>query len=236
MATITDLFLEARRSVDATTTSYTDADLLRRINMAWGEVEADLIALDRKNLFGDTNNTTLSEDLQTMTAATHEYAFDSALLSLFGVSVLDADSIWHKLDLIDEMEILASGTDLAEYEKTDGLPWGYAKREKYIVLYPAPATASVTLTNGLKTYYQKIGTLFTSADIATGTKEPGFDSPFHYILSYKAALPFAAQYKPDRLNWLLSEVKRIHDAMINSYCNKFKDEKPRMTMRGISSI
>ena len=234
MPTITEINAEARKLVDADSTSYTDADLLRRVNAGYEETIGKLIALDKNWNFGDSNYTTLPTGLQTMTAATHEYAFTSTFLTIIGASVKDIDGLWHTLSLIDETAILKSGIDLDEYEKTDGLPWGYAKRENFIVLYPAPSAATTTLTSGLKVYFQRTADVFTAAQVTTGTKTPGFASPYHYLLSYKAALPHAISYKPERVPAIMAEIARLERDMIDFYTQRGKDEKAVMRNRGVS--
>jgi len=234
MPNITDVNAEARKLVDADSTSYTDADLLRRVNQAYEEVVGKLIALDKNWNFGDSNYTSLPTGLQTMTAATHEYAFVSTFLTIVGASVEDNSGDWHTLDLIDEQDILKSGIDLEEYETTDGLPTKYAKRENFIVLYPAPSAATTTLTSGLKVYFQRTADVFTAAQVTTGTKTPGFASPYHYLLSYKAALPHALSYKKDRVAMIMSEIARMERDMLDFYTQRGKDERSVMSNRGIS--
>lgn len=234
MPNITDINLEARKLVDADSVSYPDADLLRRVNAALEETVGKLIALDKNWNFGDSNYTTLPTGTQTLTAGTKAYAFDSTQLTILGASVKDIDGIWRTLSLIDEMEIIKSGVDLAEYEKTDGLPSQYAKRENFIVIYPAPTAATTTLILGLKVYFQRTADIFTAAQVTTGTKTPGFISPYHYLLSYKAALPYAISYKPQRVLAIMAEIARLEKDMINFYSTRGKDEKAVMSNRSVS--
>ncbi|MDD5013904.1 MAG: hypothetical protein PHW73_02235 [Atribacterota bacterium] len=234
MATIADINTLARKLVDADTTSYTAADLLIAINQAYEEVVGDLIALDKNWNFGDTNYTSLPTGLSNLVAATQSYAINSGFLSVIGVSVLDNNSIWNVLTPIDERAILDSGIDLDEYQKTDGLPAEYAKREGFVVLYPAPAAANITATNGLKIICQRTADVFTSAQVTTGTKTPGFASPYHPILSYKAALPYAISYKPERVPAIISEINRLERKLKEFYAQRAKDERTIITNSYIS--
>lgn len=228
---ISDLYSETRKLVDADSVSYLDADILRRLNASYEEVVGKLIALDKKWLFGDTNYTSLPTGLKTITAGTKEYTFDSTLLNILRVSVKDINGIWQPLTLIDEMTL---SSDLAEYQKTDGLPAEYAKREGFVVLYPAPSAATTTLINGLKVYFQRTADIFTAAQVATGTKTPGFASPYHIILAYKAALPYAISYKPARVAMIMAEINRLEIAMLDFYTQRSRDEKAVMTNRNIN--
>ena len=234
MPTITDINLEARALVDADSVSYPDAVLLRRCNAAYEEVVGKLIALDKNWNFGDSNYSSLPTGLQTMTAATHEYAFVSTFLTIIGASVKDIGGLFSTLSPIDEQDILKSGIDLEEYETTDGLPWAYAKRENFIVLYPAPSAADTTLTSGLKVYFQRTADVFTAAQVTTGTKAPGFASPYHILLAYKAALPYAISYKPERVPAIMAEIARLENDMISFYSARSKDERSIMSNKSIS--
>jgi hypothetical protein len=92
-----------------------------------------------------------------------------------------------------------------------------------ILLYPKPASGVVTLTLGLRVYFQRTASIFTSAEVTTGTKVPGFVSPFHVLLCYKAALPFAISYKKDRVPLFLNEINRLEKDLETFYSKREKD-------------
>lgn len=233
MATIADINAEARALVDADSTSYPAADLLRRVNMAYEEVVALILGCDGLWQFDDTNFTTFPIATTTLVASQQDYTFNAAHLEIEGVSVLDNTGIWHKLRQIDDKSL---GVDPAEYRKDDGLPVEYDKQGSSLLLYPAPASGSVTLASGLKVFFKRTADIFTSAQVTTGTKEPGFASPFHMILAYKAAIPYAMSYKKDRVPMLLEQVRRFEDGIKKHYGRREQDRRKRMTMGGISHI
>ncbi len=224
--TIADINLEARALVDADSTSYSDATLLRRVNAAYEEVVGKLIALDRNWKFDDSNYTDLPIGTGTLANSQQDYAFSNTLLSIERVEVLDVSGNYNRLDYLDEQDIDGA---LSEYYETDGVPIKYALRGNSIFLYPAPATGSVTMAAGLKVYFQRTADIFTAAQVTTGTKTPGFASPYHILLAYKAALPYALTYKKDRVPMLMSEIQRLEKEMFALASNKFRDKKSRMT-------
>jgi hypothetical protein len=235
--TIANIVAEARALVDATSSSFPDATMLRRVNQAYEEVVGKLIALDRKWKFDDSNYSDLPIGTGTLVASQQDYAYDSALLSIERVEVKDNSGNWHKLEYIDEAEITEA---LAEYLETAGLPEKYALRANSIFLYPAPSAAACTLASGLKIYFQRTASLYTCTTYTagvctagtyyTGTREPGFASPYHVLLAYKAALPYALTYKKDRVNTILAEISRLETEMLSLASNKMRDNLSRMVV------
>ena len=95
-------------------------------------------------------------------------------------------------------------------------------------LYPAPTSGSVTLTAGLRVTFKRTADLFTSAQVTTGTKTPGFASPYHIILSYMAAIPYCQSYKPNRVPLFEKKVLELKDEIIKHYSHRQKDWHPRL--------
>lgn len=231
MPTIADINAEARALVDADTTSYTAADLLRRVNDAYEQVIGIIIGCDGKWQFDDSNYTDFPIGTTTLVASQNDYSFDVSMLDVERVEVKDAQGIWQQLQPIDTSDI---GGAIDEFEKTDGMPRFYDKQGASLLLYPAPATGSVTLASGLKVYFQRTASIFTSAEVTTGTKVPGFASPHHYLLSYKAALPYALSYKKDRVPFLMAEIARREALLVEHYSQREKDRRKMLTTGGIS--
>lgn len=232
MATITDINAEARALCDADTTSYTATDLLRRINTALEQVVGKILGIDGQWQFDDSNYTSFPIGTTTLVNSQNDYAFDSSMLEIERVEVLGVDGLWYELSPIDKSQI--SGA-IDEFEKVDGLPRYYDKQGASILLYPAPDNgASVTLASGLKIYFQRTASVFTVAEVTTGTKQPGFASPYHMILAYMAAIPYCQSYKPNRVSLYMAEVQRLEKLIENHYSRREKDRRKIMSLAGIS--
>ena len=230
--TIADLNLEARALVDADSTSLTDATLLRRVNSAYEEVVGKLIGLDGTWQFDDTNFTDLPIGITDLVAGQGDYSFDATHLEVERVEILDNNGKWLLMRPIDKSDITVA---LEEYFITDGLPTQYDKQGGSVILYPAPSAAETTLTNGLKLYFQRTASIYTSAEVTTGTKTPGFASPYHVLLAYKMALPYAMSYKKDRVPLFLNEINRLEDGLLKHYARREKDVRKRLNMAGVNS-
>ena len=229
--TIADIAQECRDLVDADTTSMTAATFLRRCNTAYEEIIGYILGLDGLWQFDDTNYTDFPIGTTTLISSQQDYTFDSAHLEIEGVSVLDNNGIWHKLTPIDRSQI---GVDPAEFAKEDGLPTYYDKEGRSILLYPSPATANVTLASGLKVFFKRTADLFTSAQVTTGTKQPGFASPYHVVLSYMAALPYALSYKKDRVAGIQAKIIELKKGLSQHYGRRELDRRKGFSMAGIS--
>lgn len=201
---IADINAEARDLVDATSTSLSDATLLRHVNADYETVVGWLINADGQWQFDDSNYTTLPIGLATLVDGQTSYSFTSTFLDIEQVNVLTSAGSYQKVLPVDHNEF--GDLSIEEYmgiltsNTPKGMPIWYDKWEDTIKLYPAPDPTSVTLADGLKVYFKRTADLFTSAQVTTGTKEPGFASPWHHILAYMAARRYAQKYKKDRVS------------------------------------
>lgn len=222
---------EIDRLCDTTDTEYPRIDKTSRVNNAYEEIVGDLINVDGRWQFDDSNYTTLPIGLATLVNAQTSYSFTSDFLDIEAVNVLDENGQYRKLKPIDHKQF--GDQSIEEYfgittsTTPTGMPEYYDKWEDTIKLYPAPDDGtSVTLANGLKVYFKRTANLFTVAsDTSADTTEPGFASPWHVLLAYKAAIPYCQTYKKDRVAWLTNEAVRMRDELKDHYSRRTKDER-----------
>ena len=243
--TIADIQSEVRAITDTDSTSLTNATLLYRVNNAYEEIMAKLFMELGAGSWppGDINYTAFPTYTQNLVNAQQAYQIDSfgadadeRPLVILGVEVVDNNGASHVLSPITLRRIHDLGFAQSRYESTNGLPREYEKREHMLVLYPAPATANVTLTNGLRAFFLRRADVYTSAEVTTGTKEPGFPSPYHILVAYKAALPHIQSYKRERLPWLINEITRLERDLLKFVSRSNQDDRPIMSMRPVEHI
>ena len=228
--TIADLNTLARFLTKTNSTSFTNAELLILVNKHYehvvGRIITETSGADWQ--FGDRNYEAFPTFTITMSSGVAAYDLNDAAsvpLTVYGVEVQDNSGDWHPLNKTSFRKIREGGTAQPEYTPTSGFPREYELRDSQIVLYPAPDNGvTVTLTNGLRLYYLRTADIFTSAQVTTGTKEPGFPSPWHDLLAFGPAydyaiangLPFASHFKSEydrKMKDLLSFMgKRDQDA------------------------
>jgi len=231
MPHIADINSKARDLCDATTTSYIAATLLRRINEAYERVVGWILEADGTWQYDDTNYTDLPIGTQTMTASQSAYSFSDKFLEIDEVQIKNSAGDWIIIKPIDQKEY-SDDTPLAEAFGTAGTPICYDKvADDTIKLYPAPSAAGTTLASGLKIKFRRTASIFTSAEVTTGTKVPGFISSAHYILSYMAAIPYCMKYKKDRVALYEKRVEEYKQAIIRSYSRRERDKRKQITYR-----
>ena len=229
--TISNIQAEIRSLCDADSDSLTDAVLLRRINNAYEEIVGEIIQADGTWQFDDTNYGTHPIGTTTLVSGQRDYSFDTTMLNIERVEVMDNSGNYYVLKPLDKSDIDIATT---EFNETNGRPEYYDKNGSSVILYPAPdAGVSVTLSAGLKVYFQRTADLFTSAQVTTGTKVPGFASPYHQILCYMVAIPHCMTYKKDRVRDYQIRVAEIKKSIIEHYSRREKDIRKVMTMEGI---
>jgi hypothetical protein len=231
MPNIANINTLTRDLCDADATSYPDAILLLHTNAGYEETVGDIIGFDGLWQFDDSNFTDLPIGTTTLVADQQDYSFDVTQLEIERVEVKDASGLWQLLTPIDKSQIPYA---LSEYQKTSSLPREYDKQGSSIFLYPAPSAATTTLSSGLKVYFKRTASIFTSGEVSTGTKVPGFPSPYHYILSYKAAIPYCAKYKKDRVPAYLEKIAELKAGLEKLVSKREQDRRKGLSMAPIS--
>ena len=218
---ISDIETLTRFLTKTDTNSLPAAQLLILENKYYEQIVGKIISetAGSKWQFGDFNYTTFPTFTQNMTDSTAEYplsGISTTPLTIMGVEVLDSSGIFRPLRRITLKEINKSGQAQSEYYKTDGIPQQYEIRDNFIVLYPAPDNdVSVTLTAGLKVFYLRTADVFTSAEVATGTKQPGFPSPWHDLMSFGPAYDYAIAARLPNTNQFRAEYERKLQEMLD---------------------
>lgn len=243
--TIADINTEIRAICDADSTSLTNATLLYRVNNAYEEIVGKIIAESAGSdwKFGDANYSAFPSYTLNLVAGTAAYQIDALAsgtypdsyepLIIIGVEILNDEGNYYPIKPISLKEIHETGIAQSEFLETNGAPLYFEKREHMVVLYPAPAAADVTTTNGLKIFYLRTADRFTSSEVTTGTKEPGFASPYHILIVYKAAIPYCLSYKKDRVPFLMSEIARLEKDMLAFYARRDQTVTPKLTMKRV---
>ena len=227
--TYRSLVHEAWSLCDADINSYPLADVTRRVNAAYEELIGMIINADGTWEWDDTNHTDLPVGTGTLVADQQAYSFSSEYLEIRQVKVKNANGDWVVLKPIDYSQFKEIAIE--EYFSTSRMPEYYDILGDTIKLYPAPASASVTLASGLKIHFTRTADLFTTADT---TQEPGLPSTHHVILAYMAAIPYCMGYKKDRVPLYEKKVNDMKETLTAFYGRREKDKRKVMTMAPIN--
>lgn len=214
--------------VGTDSSQYPLADKLRNINLNFYDVVTDIIRYNSNWEWDDTNKTDYPIGTTTLVVSQRDYTLPSNFLKLLRVEVKDGAGNYQKVQEFDEQQV---GLGLTEFMKSDGLPRYYREVGNSIELYPSASATSTTLTNGLKVYYTRTQTEFTTSDAAVS---PGFSPNFHRILSLGAAYDFACAKltsDPSLITSLKARLDKMREDIKQYYSSRNREVRPRLSVK-----
>lgn len=239
--TIANLQTFIRYLTGTDSTSLTDANLLIFINQEYERIVGKLISETAGAIwqFGDSNYTAFPTYTFDLTAGTRAYDIDTSLtgvLTIMGVEILNSSSDYYLIHPISLREIHELNISQSEFFETSGSPLYYEKRENQLVLYPAPAAANVTLTAGCRIFFLRTADIYTAAQVTTGSKVPGFPSPWHDAIGYAVAYIVAIANDMPRANKLLQLALLKEKELLDFISRRDQDNRKIMTNKKIKYI
>ena len=223
---------------DADITSYPLRVALRRINAGMEELVGKIINTDGTWQYDDTNYTDHPRGKGTLVEGQEDYSFSSEYLQIEAVEVLNTNNQYVRLLPLDHRQL--GNLSPQEYFGADssgnpvkGMPEYFDIQGDTIRLYQAPASASVTLVNGLRVWFKRTAKLYTMSDSTTITSgeesvEPGFPSPYHILLAYMAAIPYNEKYHKDRVASQKQKVLELTDGLLEHVAHREKSKSFRI--------
>jgi len=206
------------------TSSYPIEDKTRNVNEWYRKANTWIWQATGTWEYDDSNYTDFPIATADLVDAQQDYALPTTAQKIDRVEVLDSEGSYHLIKPLDKGQI--KGSSMSEFYKEDGFPAYYDLVGASVFLYPAPAAGDVTTTAGLKLYFTRDISVFTSSSTTT---EPGFARPFHRILSLGAALDYAIGRKMwDRVNPIKREIKELKVELQEFYGNRHRDMKARV--------
>lgn len=233
---------EIDRLCDSDDTAYPRLDKTARANDALEDLVGKIILSDGTWQYDDTNYTTVPRGKGTLIEGQQQYSFATEYLTIVEIDVLDTSNMYQRMKQIDPQQL--GGLSPEQYFGVDSsgnpvkaFPQYYDIEGDSIRLYPAPTSSACILTNGLRVTFKRTANLFTAvATTAADTTEPGLPSPFHVLIAYKAALPYCATYKKDRVPWLASQIAAGEANIIKFYAHRNQDYRAIMTPKRVDYI
>ena len=227
---IADLNTKTRFLTKTDTVSLPAATLLILINNAYERVVSLIMKSDGRWEWDDDNQSDLPIATTTLTTDQQDYSLAVTHLAIKRVEMKDTTGIWTDLFPIHEADL--RGISITEFFKTSSIPNYYDKLGNSVFIYPAP---DFTQTASLKVWFQRPPALYTSAEVTTGTKVPGFNSLYHDLISYYAAHEYALANGLPNANQLMASILQKEEALVSDYSARSKDENMRLRVRKSSS-
>lgn len=230
--TITDIINKVYLLTNTNSSNLSSANALLLVNNAYEKVVAKIRNADKKWQWDDNNQTDLPIATTNLVSGQADYSITVDHLKILRVEcAIDSNlSNWVVLKPYDYGDEKMSLTQLST---ESGTPYRYDKLGQSLILDPKP---NYNASGGLKVYYQRGPALFTSAEVTTGTKKPGFNSLYHELIPLWASYDYAVAKGMNNTNQLFNEILRIEKEMISDYSGRDKTDSDIITMKKINYI
>lgn len=206
-------------------TSYPAADMLIDINNAYNHVVGLILEADGRWQWDDNNQTDFPIATTALVASQGDYALATSHLKVLRVELKNSAGGWSQLDTYDIEDW--QGQSITQLQATTGTPSCYDVIGGSVFLNPYP---NYSQSASLKVYFQRGPAEFTSAEVSTGTKEPGFASLFHELI----ILWVSYDYKVDNemnATGLFNKIQLKEKQLTDFYGSRDKDDQARLTMK-----
>jgi hypothetical protein len=177
--TIERIIRKIYRNTKTSADDWDSDDLLDAINDATAELYMLIMQADGTWQIDDSNQGDLPIATSALVSGQRAYSLDVSHIRITAVEVKDQNGLFRMLDPIDARAIAARGESITEYMNDTGTPEEYDKLGASVLLTPIP---DYSQADSLKLHFQRPNEEFTAADVTAGTKEPGFNSQFHWII------------------------------------------------------
>lgn len=179
------------------------------------------IGADKRFQWDDSNHTKLPEGTADLTINVSDYSFltdeqGNPIVTLTGVSLL-VGSYYQPLISVDRND---ANYDVATFGFVSGTPSRYDKIADNIVRLDTKPPATVTA--GLKFYFQRVGSYFTSSDT---TKSPGVNALLHRGYVIASAYDIALTLGLANLPALSIERQKEEQKVIDYFAIRSRDER-----------
>ncbi len=202
----------------------------RYCNQALDKVTTKVLQSDNTWEFDDSSATDLPIGVTDLLPNQQDYSLAVTHLKILGVSIKDQSGLWIKLEQISPDDM--GNQDRSEFMKIAGSPIFYDVIGNSVFLYPKPASANVTLSGGLKVYFQRQLAYFTTSDT---TKIAGFPAIFHRLIVLWASYFYCQAGSISKISQIAQEIQVLEREMEQYYSKRNKERKPRLTMARVHS-
>ena len=197
--------------------TYPLEEIVRNSNRALDKVSAMIVVSDGRWQWDDNNFVDYPIATTDLVANQREYVLSNDFQVITRVEWIDQNDNdeWVLGRPIDQRDIKVA---LEEFNETPSQPIYYDKLNDSLFLYPTP---DYNATGGLKVYYQRNGSYFTSNDTV---KEPGFDRQFHRLISLYVSHDYALARKQELITPINNQIVVMEGDLREHYGKRAEDE------------
>lgn len=220
------------------TDQYPAAQRLIDVNNAYHKVASMIFDSQDESDYDDPNYTDFPILTTPLVASQRDYSIPTSekVVSIKNISVSYDGTNFYKAVPIDwgetQLEIApaTSGaeTTIDSYFTKQNPRYDY--KYNSIFLYPRASAEDVANGGKIIIEWTREADPFTSGQVTTGTREPGFDSAFHVLLAYYPAIEWAmAKGKQSLVNNLVPMAQDLEARLRRQYGKKVRDRRMQLT-------
>lgn len=230
--TISDIVNSIYIKTKTNSTSFPAADMLISINNAYDRVASLIMNSDNRWQWDDTNQTDLPIATTDLVSGQQDYSMAVSHLKILRVecAITSAGTTFQKLEPYDQSD---ESESLTQQATQTGIPYRYDNLGVSLFLDPKP---NYNCTAGLKVYFQRGPASFTSGEVTTGTKQPGFTSLYHDLIPLWVAYNYAIDNGLNSANGYLNEIMRKEKELVSDYSSRNREDRSVMTGKKINYI
>lgn len=219
-------------ALSASTSSYPIGAKTRDINAAFSRFMSLAVRYSGRWQVDDTNQTDYPITMTNIVSGQQDYSFtvdetSNQVLDIHRIEMKDSNGNWRLLRSIDEADVDVA---MLAFESTSGIPEYYDKTSNALFLYPTPNYNS---TNGLKFYYSRTPSYFTTADT---TKVPGIPDMFHEYLALRPSYLYCQSKGLPQAAALKEEVKEMEESIKAYYGSRQRDERSEISVNNSHAL
>ena len=212
------------------TSEYEAADRVRNVNNWYLQVASWIFEADGRWQWDDANQTNMPSATTNLVSDQKDYLILAASpssgqdwLQIDRVEITDDNDEQREIMPLDQTDL--KGVALDEFMDTPQQPEYYDFRGNSIFLYPAP---NYNKSGGLTVYFKRSPLLFATTDT---TKQPGFATPYHKILSLGASYDWAVSKGDNNIDRIRQELEILKKGLKDFYSKRDKYEIPKLKRR-----
>lgn len=212
--------------------SLPNATMLILINNAYERIASLIMQCDSRWIWDDTNNTDLPIATTNIISGQADYELATTHLKIHRIEIATSSlgTTWQVVEHYNQEDEEES---LTQQSSLSGIPYRYDQIGTSLFLDPKP---DYNATNGLKIYFQRGPTLFTSGDLSTGTALPGFNSLYHDLLALWASYDYALSNGLKNANQLMVEIDRKEKTLKSDYNSRNLSDRKIIGTKKINYI
>lgn len=198
------------------------------VNNAYNRVASLLLKNDKRWKWDDNNQTDLPIATTNLVSGQNDYQLSTSHLKVVRVECADQSGNFR---LLDKYDVEDENVAITYLETLSGIPNRYRLLGQSIILDPTP---NYNYTAGLKVFFQRGPALFTSSEISTGIKEPGFSSLYHELIPLWVAYNYFVIKDQNKANAIMADITRKEKALIEDVISRDKQDKSIITKKRIT--